>query len=81
MQFGRISIMLVCDFSQFQPVTDELLHHSIPSGNTSFMGYLEYRSVATLFKLAENQRLSYADQQKFRDFLIRLRNEDNTLED
>ena len=45
------------------------------------MGYLGHRSVTNVFKLTVNERVSSTNQQKFRDFLIRSRNGDNTPED
>ena len=73
--------MLVGDFAQLLPVTDKPPYHSTPSGNIALMGYLRYRSMTTVVKLTENQRVSSTYQQRFRDFLIYLRNGDNTLED
>ena len=75
-QFGGISIILVGDFAQLE---DKPLFHSIPSGNTIVMQYLEYRNVTTVVKLTENQRVSYTDQKRFTDFLIHLKNGSNTL--
>ena len=80
-QFDGISVMLVGDFAQLLPVTDKPPYHSTPSGNIALMGYLRYRSMKTVVKLTENQRVSSTYQQRFRDFLIYLRNGDNTLED
>ena len=76
LQFGGISIILVGDFAQLPPVSDKPLYSSMPSGNTALMGYLGYRSITTVVKLTENQRVASIDQQKFRDFLLRLRNGD-----
>ena len=37
--------------------------------------------MTTVIKLTENQRVSFTGQQRFRDFLIRLRNGGNTFEE
>ena len=55
LQFGGLSLLSFCDFTQLPPVSDKPLYHSLPENNTGLMVYSAYLGFQTVVELSENQ--------------------------
>ena len=68
---------------QLPPVADKPLYHAKPSNAVGEQGYQAYHMFDKIVKLTVNQRVQgiTSEQIQFRDFLLRLRKGESTIED
>ncbi len=79
--FGGISVILVGDIAQLPPISDTVLYHKKPTGDTSLQGFRNYNNFKVVVKLNTNQQVNAFEEEKFRAVQIRLQNDESTLED
>ena len=77
--FGGFSIIFLEDIAQLQTVLDRPIYCSVLEDPMAIMDFFAFRKTDLVMKLEENVRVSIAaDQQEFRELLLRLRNGEST---
>ena len=77
--FGGFSIIFLEDIAQLQTVLDRPIYCSVLEDPMAIMGFFAFRKTDLVMKLEQNVRVSIAaDQQEFRELLLRLRNGEST---
>ena len=80
--FGGFSIILVGDIAQLPTVLDRPIYCSVLEEPMAIMGLFAFRKTDLVVKSEQNVRASIAaDQQEFRELLLRLRNGEPTNAD
>ena len=81
--FGGRSIIMFGDFSQLLPVLDLPIYNDAKRDSLSNSGIAAYKQFKEVYKLeiAQHQSENSKEQQEFRNILLRLRNEESTIDD
>ena len=73
---------MVGDIAQVSPVLNKPFYFPVLEDPMAMMGFLAFRKIDYVVKLEQNVRASLAaDQQEFRELLLRLFNGESTIAD
>ena len=80
--FGGFSIILVGDIAQLPPVLDRPIYCPVSEDPMAMIDFFAFRKIDLVVKLEQNVRASIAaDQQQFREILLRLRTGESATAD
>ena len=81
MHIRRYYNCLVSDFAQLSPVSDEDLYNPFPCISTTLMGFSAYQLFRQIVRPEQNQTLTDSKEGRFRQLLVKLRDDNSALED